>query len=172
MFDGNFGFVKTRDVKSPERGTEKSAGIDFFIPNDITADDIRGVESDIPGEDWVLREGDIEIFSNASITLPLGVKVRCPDGYSMLFVNKSGVASKKGLIVGACLIDEDYTGIVHLNIINTTEESVFISLGQKAIQGILVETNAFPIIEYKAENNMYDRFETGRGSGGFGSTGI
>ena len=28
-------FLKIRDVKSPERGTEKSAGIDFFIPNDF-----------------------------------------------------------------------------------------------------------------------------------------
>lgn len=29
-----FEFVKTRDVKSPVRGTSGSAGIDFFVPND------------------------------------------------------------------------------------------------------------------------------------------
>jgi len=28
-------FLKIRDVKSPERGTCLSSGIDFFIPNDF-----------------------------------------------------------------------------------------------------------------------------------------
>jgi len=27
----------TRDVKTPERGTEEAAGLDFFIPNDFIA---------------------------------------------------------------------------------------------------------------------------------------
>ena len=27
--------AKVRDVKTPERGTDKSAGIDFFVPNDF-----------------------------------------------------------------------------------------------------------------------------------------
>ena len=29
-----FKFIKTKEVASPERGTQQSAGIDFFIPND------------------------------------------------------------------------------------------------------------------------------------------
>jgi hypothetical protein len=34
-------FTKVRDVHIPTRGTKLSSGLDFYVPLDITADDIK-----------------------------------------------------------------------------------------------------------------------------------
>ena len=80
--------------------------------------------------------------------------------------NKSGVALK-GLQVGACVVDEDYTGEVHLHIINTTENNINIQPGQKLVQFLLIPV-LYDTIEVVDELER----ETERGSGGFGSTGL
>jgi len=159
-------YSKIRDVKSPNRGTPQSAGIDFFIPNDWNG----GMPMDLqPG---------------ANILIPSGIKVNVPTGYALIAFNKSGVASKKGLIVGACVIDEDYQGEVHLNVINTQQEfethcegvyykdSGFVQLipGEKLLQCILVPVNYANPEEVELES-LYEE-ESLRGSGGFGSTGV
>lgn len=35
-----FRFIKVRDVKSPSRGNEGDAGLDFYIPEDLTLQDL------------------------------------------------------------------------------------------------------------------------------------
>jgi len=159
-------YSKIRDVKSPNRGTPQSAGIDFFIPNDWNG-----------GAPMDLQPG-------ANILIPSGIKVNVPTGYALIAFNKSGVASKKGLIVGACVIDEDYQGEVHLNVINTKQEFEthcegvyykdpgFVQLvpGEKLLQCILVPVNYANPEEVELEN-LYEE-ESLRGSGGFGSTGV
>jgi dUTP pyrophosphatase len=159
-------FAKIRDVKSPNRGTPQSAGIDFFIPNDWNG-----------GEPLDLQPG-------GNILIPSGIKVNVPTGYALIAFNKSGVAAKKGLIVGACVIDEDYQGEVHLNVINTNHEwethrdgvyykdSGFVKIvpGEKLLQCILVPVNYANPEEVVVEE-LYAE-ESLRGSGGFGSTGV
>lgn len=165
-------FFKTRDVKSPQRGTKKSAGIDFFVPNDLCPKDIEGHNFYIYNEDINL---EIVINPGGTIKIPLGVKVRCPDGYSMMFVNKSGIATKQNLMIGASLIDEDYIGIVHLHLYNPTNSinsTGIIKNGMKAAQAILIETNAVKIVGCAFEDELYSNFESDRGEGGFGSTGV
>ena len=90
-------FLKTRDVKDPNRGTPQSAGIDLFIPNDFTPQFIK------PGD---------------SILIPSGLKINVPKDHVFIMMNKSGVAVKKHLDVGACVIDEDYQGEIHIHLIN------------------------------------------------------
>lgn len=140
-------FSKLRQVKSPERGTPKSAGIDFFIP--------EGEEILIPPRGYVL--------------IGLGVKVKLPEGYSLIFENKSGVATKKNLIVGACVIDEDYQGELMLHLINTKNLTVELTGGEKIVQGIVVHVPKFKLEEVP-ENELYEAV-TVRGDKGFGSTG-
>ena len=79
---------RTKDVKLPNRGTNKSAGLDFFIPNDFVS--------------TVLKPND-------SIKILSGIKCQIPEGKVLIAFNKSGIALK-GLAVGACVIDEDYQG--------------------------------------------------------------
>lgn len=87
--------VKVRNVKTPTRGTGLSAGLDFYIPDDFEAKQIW------PGE---------------SINIPSGIKARIPRGCALIMFNKSGIATKYQLQVGACVVDEDYQGEIHLHV--------------------------------------------------------
>ena len=141
-------FTKTRKVKSPTRGTSKAAGIDFYVPEDFETT-ILG-----PSED---------------VLIPSGLRVRIPEGFALIGFNKSGVATKKRFLVGACVIDEDYIGEMHLHLINAGKQSIPISAGDKIIQFILVPVNY--AIPEELTGDEYESFgKTERNDGGFGST--
>lgn len=143
-------FCKIRDVKTPVRGTPLSAGIDFFVPNDF------------PGTHY-LTPGD-------AINIPSGIKAKVPEGYALIFFNKSGVAVKKDLQVGACVVDEDYQGEIHLHVRNIGTGVQTITPGEKLAQALLI-----PVI-YEGLEEVLDPLDlfpekSERGEGGFGSTG-
>lgn len=140
---------KTKDVKTPVRGTPFSAGLDFFVPNDF------------PGEHFLIP-GD-------AINIPSGIKVKVPHGFALVFMNKSGVAVKKGLQVGACVVDEDYQGEVHLHVRNNSTEVQSIKPGEKLVQALLIPVD-YCDVEVVDIDDLYEE-ETKRGEGGFGSTG-
>ena len=138
---------KLRDVKTPNRGTTVSAGIDFYVPEDFETTTLA------PGE---------------SVLIPSGIKVQVPRGYALIAFNKSGVSVKQGLSVGACVVDEDYEGEVHLHMINTSSKEQVIATGQKLIQFVLIPVSYFDVEEV----DELPQRNTERGSGGFGSTGL
>ena len=160
-------FLKTRKVKSPLRGTPQSAGIDFYIPDEWN----DGIPYSLPPGERIL--------------IPSGLKVSIPTGHALIAFNKSGIATKKGIIVGASVVDEDYQGEVHLSIINTNSSSenyngevysidngfVDIIPGEKLMQFILVPVNYNAPEEVKELEELHPE-KTQRGSGGFGSTGV
>lgn len=140
---------KIRDVKTPVRGTPLSAGIDFFVPNDFPGDHFL-----IPGQ---------------AVNIPSGIKVKLPHGYALIFHNKSGVATKKDLQVGADVVDEDYQGEVHIHVRNIGTDVQVIKPGEKIIQALLVPVS-YCDVEVVDVEDLYDE-KTERGEGGFGSTG-
>ena len=142
--------AKVRDVKTPIRGTEGSAGIDFFVPNDYPMH-LCSIE---PGERYFI---------------PSGIKANVPDGYALIAMNKSGVSLKKNLMVGACVVDSDYQGEIHLHLINTGNQAVEISAGDKLVQFLLIPVD-HGSVEIGGEAELFET-ETLRGAGGFGSTG-
>ncbi len=139
-------YAKTRDVKDPSYGTKGSAGIDFYVPNDITT---------------------ISLYSGHSALIPSGIKVELPDETALIAFNKSGVCTKQFLQVGACVVDCDYRGEIHLHVFNYSNEIQFIRPGQKLVQFILMPYHQATLIETR---QSFD--ETERGEGGFGSTGL
>jgi len=143
--------AKIRNVKTPYRGTDGSAGIDFFVPDDF------------PKELCTIQP-------NERFFIPSGIKANVPDGYALIAFNKSGVALKKGLMVGACVVDSDYQGEIHLHLVNTSYKAVTIEPGEKLTQFLLIPVNHCDV-EVVTPNQLFEE-ETERGSGGFGSTGI
>ena len=139
---------KTREVKTPTRGTDKSAGLDLYVPNDFEKCLI------LPGK---------------SAFIPSGIKANVPEGHALIAFNKSGVALKKELSVGACVIDEDYQGEIHIHVFNFGTESTTISPGEKLIQLLLMPV-VYESIDVVDESALFNT-ETSRGTGGFGSTG-
>lgn len=140
---------KIRDVKTPARGNAVAAGIDFFVPNDASSHTL------LPGQ-------------NALI--PSGIKMEVPQGFALIAFNKSGIAAKKGLQVGACVIDEDYQGEVHLDMHNISDKTVTIEPGDKIVQFLLIKVDNCSVEEVPAEE--LHTVATERGAGGFGSTGV
>ena len=144
-------FAKTRSVKTPARANPGDAGIDFFVPDDFPS--------------TTLEHGD-------KVLIPAGIKVEVPIGFALIFHNKSGVAVKKNLYVGADTIDHGYSGEVHINLINNGKEPQMIAPGDKIIQGILIPISLVETIEVKEDELYADVHVAGsRGAGGFGSSG-
>lgn len=140
---------KVRDVKTPVRGTEKSAGLDFFIPNDFHMFTILA-----PGE---------------SINIPSGIIADIPENCALIAFNKSGQATKKNLQVGACVCDEDYQGEIHLHVRNIGTSNVTLNAGEKLTQFIVLPIK-YEDIEVVPIEELFET-ETERGSGAFGHTG-
>lgn len=170
-------FTKVRDVKSPVRGTGQAAGIDFFVPNyspSFLVDLIKknpGIEVVIDSNDSNDNTMHIFIKPQCRVLIPSGIKTFMDPDTALIGANKSGVSSKKGLVFGAHVIDSDYSGEVHINVINTSDENVVVTCGEKLIQFIhtpviLSTLEEVGITEYE---NLHAN--SVRGEGGFGSTG-
>ena len=139
---------RIRNVKLPTRGTPQSAGLDFYVPNDAFGG--IGIYLD-PGE---------------SLVIPSGIKVEVPKGYALIGFNKSGIAVKRHLYIGACVIDEDYQGEVHIHLTNVGRGVSYISPGDKIAQFVLV-----PVLYADIEEvDELHKVPTKRGTGAFGST--
>lgn len=86
-------------------------------------------------------------------------------------MNKSGVATKKGIDVGACVIDEDYQGEIHIHLMNVSNKSTALSPGEKIAQCLLMPVVYEPVELVEDEETLWEGKVTERGEGGFGSTG-
>lgn len=166
----DFSFTKVRDVKSPEKAHNTDMCFDFFVPNDFK---------------------ETMIWPGESILIPSGIKMIIPEGWSMVFLNKSGIASKKNFVVGSQVVDSHYFGEIHLNVHNIAkQQSVFfenerqkmiekwtIKPGMKLIQAAIIQVPnvSFEFISEDEYNNITSEIDSKknnpRGTGGFGSSG-
>ncbi len=129
----------------PTYGTEYSAGADLYS----------------------LSDGDITIAPHTTTLVHTGLAVEIPEGYCGLIFARSGLATKRGLApankVG--VIDADYRGEVMVALHNHTDAPATIAAGERVAQLAIV-----PFL--KADFELSDTLDdTGRGTGGFGSTG-
>jgi len=141
------------DALKPTRGHPSDAGLDvYYCPADfsITASRVE------PGE---------------SVVLQTGLRFEVPHGYMLEVKNRSSVAAKRSLIVGACVIDSGYAGEVFINLHNIGAETQFVDRNTKIAQLVMV-----PVVSFQAwENTGGDLYEypvtiSARGEGALGST--
>lgn len=145
----------------PKRANPGDAGIDFFVPKHTWK------HADNPGI--------CQLEPGARILIPSGVKMDIPAGWAMVFFNKSGIATKYGLVVGAQVVDHGYQGEIHINVINTNNENpVYIDEGDKLVQGVLIPVGLHPLVEVPLEEMFLEEemIPSTRGDGGFGHTGM
>lgn len=190
----SFKFVRVRDVHVPTRANQGDAGMDFYVPNDLTVDDLIKCNTTtyvgncsitdhhihVPSNEvcGLINEADnlfcILIGPHATCVIPSGICGILEPEASMLQANdKSGVSSKKKLKVTASIIDSPYTGEIHHVVFNTSNEQVIIDLGEKLVQYIHIpiyltqpdEINMSEFEKLKIEKEL----KSGRGSDGMGS---
>jgi dUTP pyrophosphatase len=171
-------FARIREVSAPTRGHPTDAGIDFYMPK-ITDELIpilnKGRTVVIGTHVNHTEDGKdkhyIVIKPGCNVPIPSGIKVEIPYGYMGLFLNKSGVASKKNLVIGAQVIDTFYSGEVHVDLHNIGTEEVRIYEEDKLAQMVLVPILGCDLLGVE-ENELYSWMKQNefRDEGGFGST--
>ena len=135
------------DLPLPSYQTEQSAGMDL----------IAAVPADAP---LILAPG-------ARVLVPTGVAMELPQAMEGQVRPRSGLALKHGVTVlnSPGTIDSDYRGEIGVILINHGSEPFTIARGDRIAQ-LVLSLVLHPALIEEAELE-----ETGRGAGGFGSTG-
>ena len=117
------------------------------------------------------KEDSVLIERGQSVVLPTGYKFGIPHGYMLEIKNRSSMAAKRSLIVGACVVDSGYDGEVFVNLHNIGDQGQIIEPQTKIAQAVLV-----PVVHFRAvetQGNLYDWYPitiSDRGDGALGST--
>jgi len=160
-------YSKVREVKSPNRANPTDAGMDMFVP---VVDDKFKADFAEKNEcaNVLIIEGAIYLAPHGRACIPSGCHFDIEEGYALIANNKSGIATKLGLVYGAAVCDSDYQGEVHISLINTTNKTIKLSESQKIIQFLYMPIRT-DIPEEVPFEDLYIE-ETERGEDGFGST--
>jgi len=146
-------------ARLPSRAHKIDAGIDLYY--------CRAEENGERAQ--IIQEEGLVIEPRQSVLIPTGLKVHVPYGHMLEVKNKSGIAFKRQLIVGACVVDPGYTGELYVNLHNLGFCPQYLQEGDKIAQAVLIPISHCNIEEVAEEEFLNS--ESGRGSGGFGSTG-
>lgn len=133
------------EITLPTRGSERSAGYDFYTPCQIT----------IPPH-------------GCTGIIPMDVKAYMQDDEVLLLFVRSSIGVKKNVMLknNTGIIDSDYysnpsnDGNIGIALINNSNEEVIIPKGERVVQGIFVKYLV-------ADNDSHG----GSRQGGFGSSG-
>ncbi len=141
------------DVRPPVRANPSDAGLDvFFCPPDP-------------------KVSAMSVEPQASVIVPTGLRFGVPHGYMLEVKNRSSVAAKRSLMVGACVVDSGYDGEVFVNLHNVGSETQHVMAWDKIAQLVLI-----PVVHFRAletSGDLYDWYPitmSNRGDGALGST--
>ena len=146
-------YMMHEHVHAPFRANPSDAGLDIcYSPKNL--------------------DHSVWIQVGESVIIPTGLKFGVPHGYMLEVKNRSGVAAKKSLVVGACVVDSGYDGEVFVNLHNIGKETQLIKPGERIAQVVLI-----PVVHFRAiatsEDNLYNWCPitiSDRGQGALGST--
>ena len=133
-------------IPFPARATEGSAGIDLAACVD----------------------GPVTIAPRALVSIPTGIAIALPSPeYVALVFARSGLGIKHGISLsnGVGVIDSDYRGEIRVGLTNLSDAPYTVMPGDRVAQLAVV-----PVVQAALER-VEELDDTGRGSGGFGSTG-
>jgi dUTP pyrophosphatase len=125
----------------PKRGTPYSAGLDLFSPIDT------------------------EVQPGSRLLVKLDISIELYDGTFGHILPRSGLSLKNGIHIGAGVIDSDYRGNVGVLLFNLSNDTFVINRGDRIAQLVVKK---YEMVE---PEEIFENSETGRGDGGFGSTG-
>ena len=140
--------VKKLDSRAvlPTRGSEYAAGYDLYACLDGAA---------------------VPIGAHATVRIGTGLAFALPEGTFGAVFARSGLAAKEGLRPANCVgvIDSDYRGELTVALHNDGELPRTVAHGERVAQLVLLP---YLPMEFEEADALP---ETGRGAGGFGSTG-
>ena len=138
----------SEEAKLPARGSEKAAAYDVYAC--------------LPDENAL-----VTIMPHQTMLIGTGLRMAPPEGFYVGVYARSGLSSKEGLRPANCVgvIDEDYRGEYLVAVHNDSEVTRSVRHGDRIAQILLQK-------RYDMDFEEVDELDTtGRGDGGFGSTG-
>lgn len=139
--------IKKLDARAafPQRATAGSAGLDLCA----------------------LLDAPLTLGGGDTALVGTGLAAEIPDGCAAFLFARSGLAVKHGigLVNSVGVIDSDYRGELRVGLINLSRESYTVQPGERIAQLVLMPVCVPPVRETPELSG------TGRGKGGFGSTG-
>lgn len=137
-----------KEAKLPTRGSEKAAAYDVYacLPD---------------------KNAPVTIMPHQTMLIGTGLRMAPPEGFYVGVYARSGLSSKEGLRPANCVgvIDEDYRGEYLVAVHNDSEVTRSVRHGDRIAQILLQK-------RYDMDFEEVDELDTtGRGVGGFGSTG-
>lgn len=134
--------ILSKYATAPTYATEGAAGMDLYAAEDVV----------VPAKGQTLVD--------------TGIAVAIMPGWCGQIWPRSGLDVKVGITRGAGLIDDDYRGPLKVLLINRSDIDYPISIGDRIAQMAIV-----PVRQESLE--IVDELPpSGRGAGGFGSTGV
>jgi deoxyuridine 5'-triphosphate nucleotidohydrolase len=173
-------------VKEPKFQFPDNAGIDGFIPSNTVEFRTKLKEKNpelefysgafmkpnVKASYYDITTGTIYLAPHSSTLIPSGLYMKIPSDSALIDFNKSGIATKKKLVVGACIIDYSYQGIIHYHVINTSDEYQVIKCDEKIMQMVEVKIGNGAKVYSGLTPEEFFTEKSSRGDGGFGSTGL
>lgn len=100
--------------------------------------------------------------------IPTGLFMELPVGYEAQVRPRSGLAYKHGITVlnSPGTIDADYRGEIKVLLVNISQEDFVVNDGERIAQMVIARHET---VEWMEAANLA---ESGRGAGGFGSSGV
>tara|TARA_Y100000310_G_C20503868_1_gene725406 strand:+ start:512 stop:967 length:456 start_codon:yes stop_codon:yes gene_type:complete len=144
-------FRVRNSAQPPRRANPSDAGMDLaFAP-----------------ENWE----SVVIQPGESVICATGLKFGVPHGYMLQIMNRSSVAAKRSLIVGAHVVDAGYDGEVFINLHNVGQDIQVVQPGERIAQAVLIPVLSVNPVEYHYDD-LYSRVKvhSSRGDGALGST--
>ena len=144
-------FRMRETAQAPRRANPSDAGMDLAFAPDS-------------GEPVTIRPGE-------SMICATGLKFGVPHGYMLQIMNRSSVAARRSLIVGAHVVDAGYNGEVFINLHNIGQDVQVIQPGERVAQAVLIPVVHVSPVEYEWDD-LYSRVRvhSSRGDGALGST--
>lgn len=135
--------VKGKNAQLPKYQTPGSAGMD-----------LHSIEEHI-------------ILPGQTVLVKTGISIQLPYGYEAQIRSRSSLTLKKGLVVANApgTIDSDYRGEIGVIIYNQSGHTQTIEIGDRIAQMVIAK---YESISWEEVDRLS---ESGRGEGGFGSTG-
>ena len=125
----------------PTHATPKSVGLDLYSPTSVL------------------------IPAHSKVLIDMGIAFQIPMGYYGQIAPRSGLAIHHHIHVGAGVVDPDYTGSVHMLLLNLSSHNHAIEV-KHCIAQLILEKVAYPIL-----CEVPQMLSTECGANGFGSTG-
>ena len=130
----------------PVRATPGSAGMDLYA----------------------CLEKPVTLKKGEHAVVPTGIAIELPSDSLVAYIfARSGLAVKHGITLANCVgvIDSDYRGEIKVGLVNLYDEEYTINRGERIAQLVISPVSLITPVEAD------ELGETGRGAGGFGSTG-